>query len=94
MTVYVDCDKDGDIWTREFENNTDELEWHRDRHDRLIEVIEGSGWMFQFDNELPFIINKKSTLFIPKDTYHRLFSGAGKLKIRIKEYARDQFEEE
>jgi len=86
MTAYVDYDRDGDCWTREFDNNSDELEWHRDRNDRLIEVIEGTNWMLQFDNDLPFIINKTNTVFIPKETFHRLHSGTDKLVLKIREY--------
>jgi len=90
MTAYVDYDRDGDCWTREFDNNSDELEWHRDRNDRLIEVIEGTDWMLQFDNDLPFIINKTNIIFIPKETFHRLHSGTDKLVLKIREYRDDE----
>ena len=40
---------------RVFKSDVDsgELQWHRDREDRLVEVIEGNGWKFQLDNQLP-----------------------------------------
>ena len=30
------------------------LIWHEDQEDRTIEVIEGNGWKFQFEEALPF----------------------------------------
>lgn len=59
-----------------------ELVWHRDREDRIIQSIEPSNWKFQFDNQLPIEINR--TIFIPKETYHRLIKGSGELKILLK----------
>ena len=85
MKPYTDTQLD-DGWIREFDTNDDELEWHRDENDREIEVLEGSGWLFQFDNDLPFIINKTNTVFIPKETFHRLHSGTDKLVLKIREY--------
>ena len=45
-----------DHFVREFSHNVDnkELVWHRDREDRLVEVLESDGWAFQYDNEFPF----------------------------------------
>lgn len=62
----------------------DELVWHRDENDREVTIMDPTDWMFQFDNELPFIL--KDTLFIPKDTYHRLIKGTGTLNVQIQEY--------
>jgi hypothetical protein len=62
----------------------EELVWHRDENDREVEILEVTDWMFQFDNELPQQL--KNTLFIPKDTYHRLIKGTGTLNIRIQEF--------
>ena len=59
-----------------------ELVWHRDREDRIIQSIEPSNWKFQFDNQLPIELNR--TIFIPKETYHRLIKGSGELKILLK----------
>lgn len=85
MKPYIDYEtSDGCI--REFNTNDDELEWHRDQNDREIEVLEGSDWYFQFDNDLPFIINKTNTVFIPKETFHRLHKGKDKLVLKIREY--------
>jgi hypothetical protein len=60
-----------------------ELVWHRDERDREITILEETDWQFQFDNELPQTL--KDTIFIPKDTYHRVIKGTNKLIVRIKE---------
>jgi len=59
----------------------DDLVWHKDREDRIVEVIENTDWQFQFDNQLPQQL--KSRLFIPKETYHRIITGTGDLKIKV-----------
>ena len=46
----------GDKVSRAFDDQSNPLEfiWHRDQEDREVYVEEeGSGWMFQYDNELP-----------------------------------------
>jgi hypothetical protein len=62
----------------------DELVWHRDRNDREVTIMDSTDWMFQFEDQLPFTL--KDTLFIPKDTYHRLIKGTGTLNVQIQEY--------
>jgi hypothetical protein len=70
-------------YIREFSSdvNTHELEWHIDREDRTIEVIENNNWYFQLDNNLPQLL--KETIYIYIETYHRLIKGTGNLKVRI-----------
>lgn len=72
---------------REFDSNipNEELVWHRDKNDRVVEVIEGSGWRFQMDNRLPIELKEGMVLEIPKETYHRIGKGNTKLVIKIKE---------
>lgn len=84
MSAYTDYQLN-DGWIRTFDSNENELEWHRDEKDREIEVLEGSGWLFQFDDDLPFFINRRNTVFIPKNVFHRLHKGIGKLTLKIKE---------
>lgn len=71
------------ISIRTFSINIDDHEslWHRDLEDREIEVIYDSGWLFQFDNELPISIN--DVKFIPKNKWHRIIKGNGDLKIKV-----------
>ena len=70
-------------YLREFSENvdSDELEWHRDREDRIVEVIQNNNWLFQMDNELPVLLKLK--LFIPKEKYHRVIKGTGTLILKI-----------
>lgn len=60
----------------------DELKWHFDEEDRVIEAIGETDWKFQFDNKLP--IELKGSIEIKKGEYHRLLKGSGDLKILIK----------
>jgi len=65
-----------------------ELEWHRDKKSRTVYVIyAGSGWKFQHDNELPFLLISNHTTFkIKSEEYHRLIKGdEGPLILYIEE---------
>jgi len=77
--------KTSDFIYRKFTQEVDEQElvWHRDKKDREVTVLGSTDWMFQFENELPRQLI--DTVFIPKDTYHRIIKGTGKLGIRILE---------
>lgn len=72
---------------REFAHDADshELVWHRDKKDRIVRVIEGKEWKFQFDNMLPIVLHEGQEIFIPKETFHRVIKGNGNLKIEITE---------
>lgn len=71
------------IFIREFDQNinSEELVWHRDREDRVIEVLNNEDWYFQMDNELPKKLDGK--IFVPKETFHRVIKGKGNLVVRI-----------
>ena len=60
-----------------------ELVWHKDDEDRNIEILEGEGWKFQFDNELPLTLTKGDRIFITKHRVHRVHKGVTDLKIKI-----------
>jgi hypothetical protein len=79
--------KRGNVIIRTFDENVDghELVWHQDRKDRVVEVLEGSGWWFQMDNRLPVELKAGTELMIPKYTYHRVIKGETPLKIKITE---------
>jgi len=74
---------EGNLYLREFEESVDidDLEWHRDREDRIVEVIGDTDWKLQMDNELPKVMTGK--LFIPKEVWHRIIKGTDDLKVRI-----------
>ena len=61
----------------------EDLKWHRDREDRLVEVIEGDGWEIQFDNELPKKLTPGTQIIIPEGVYHRVIKGSSELKIKV-----------
>jgi hypothetical protein len=63
-----------------------ELVWHRDKENRIVEVINDSDWEFQMDNQLPMPLKKGVKLIIPKEVYHRVLKGSTDLEIIIEEY--------
>lgn len=85
---YTDLPTVGNSFVRQFDHSvpTEELVWHRDRKDRLVTVKEGSGWCMQFDNQLPQTLCVGDTVFVPKNTYHRLHKGHGNLTVHIQEF--------
>jgi quercetin dioxygenase-like cupin family protein len=72
---------------RKFSRDVSEtmLEWHRDRQDRVVEVIHGDGWMFQRDNSIPVQISEGSTFKIRANEWHRVIKGKGDLIVKITE---------
>jgi hypothetical protein len=62
-----------------------ELMWHRDREDRIVEIIDGKNWMIQMDDEIPVVMEVGKKYFIPKGVYHRTIKGEGNLLIKITE---------
>jgi quercetin dioxygenase-like cupin family protein len=87
MKPYNDIETANNYIVREFDENIDpiELMWHRDLNERTITILEGEGWKFQLDNQLPISLNKNDTIFIPALTYHRVIKGNTKLKLKINE---------
>jgi hypothetical protein len=84
---YTEEIKNG-IKYREFDSmiESDELVWHRDKKTREVTVLEGSGWYFQMDNEIPKEMKEGDVLLVPKMEYHRIYkAGDTPLKISIKE---------
>jgi len=75
---------DESIYERWFssELEADDLLWHWDEEDRIINPLHETDWKFQFDNELPF--NIKEEISIPKGVWHRLIKGSGELRIMVK----------
>ena len=59
------------------------LIWHEDQEDRTIEVIEGNGWKFKFEEEIPFELKENSSFDIPRGYLHRVIKGNGNLTIKI-----------
>jgi len=59
------------------------LHWHTDNENRDITIIEGKGWRFQRDNELPIILSEGDRLHIPEGQIHRILKGTTDLVIKI-----------
>lgn len=75
--------QDGNIRTFSSKVSESELVWHRDKEDRLIEILQGSGWKFQYDDCLPFELVLNDRVLIEKMRYHRILKGITDLKIKI-----------
>jgi len=71
------------VRTFDSKQDNEDFVWHRDLEDRRVQVLEGCGWSFQYDNELPFLINIGDEFFVPKMVYHRIIPGASILRIKV-----------
>lgn len=67
-----------------------DLEWHRDLQDRVVEVINGNGWMLQMDNQVPTEMVSGKSYFIESKSWHRIIKGSGDLVLKITEGKKDQ----
>jgi hypothetical protein len=84
MVIPFEEHIDGDIYIRTFSSDvrSNELKWHFDEEDRIIESTGITDWKFQLDNKLPQKISGK--IHIPKGEWHRIIKGTGSLEIRVK----------
>lgn len=75
---------EGDYNIRTFsqEVESEELMWHRDNEDRVVESVGNTDWMIQLDDKLPQTLTEK--VFIPKEVYHRVIKGKGDLTVKVK----------
>ena len=74
---------------REFSKdlNSEELNWHRDKEDRLVEVKKGNGWYLQMENEIPVLMSEGLKFRIPKYTWHRIINkNRTNLIIEVRKY--------
>lgn len=85
---YLDKAND-EYFVRTFDYSVDENElvWHQDHENRYIQIVEGTNWQLQFDNEVPVILEIGKEYYIPKNTFHRIHKGTGNLVVSIKEVA-------
>ena len=75
MFPFVEKKLSENVVVREFSPDADakDLVWHRDKEDRVVEIIQADGWWFQMDDEVPRTI--AGTLFIKANTWHRIIKG-------------------
>jgi len=87
MKPYNNISTLDNVIIRKFNNdiNPIELKWHRDLQSRTVTILEGKGWKYQQDNQLPIDLEPGVELFIPKLTWHRIIKGNNDLIIQIKE---------
>ena len=85
MNPYEEIQQ-GEFTIRTFKKDVqdDELVWHRDKEDRIVRVIKGSGWQFQRDNHLPVLLKEGDTIKIKKEEWHRIIKGKTDLIVEIK----------
>ena len=77
------------LFLREFSADVDEMDliWHADKENRIITVLEGNGWKFQFDEELPIEMTDGLSISIFEGRIHRVIKGEGPLKIKLQKNA-------
>ena len=82
---YNDIEIKGNGFLRVFDDDIDPIEllWHRDKEDRIVEVLHDTDWKFQEDNKLPIELKEGISIFIPRYSWHRLIKGTNKLKLKI-----------
>ena len=87
MKPYNDTILSEDMRVRYFEQgaSSDDMVWHRDEHDRIVEVVDGEGWLFQRDNKIPQLLDIGESIEIPAGEWHRLIPGETDLIIMITE---------
>lgn len=87
MSAYTQTRIDESSFIREFDQDVEpiELVWHRDERDRVVKVLEGEGWSFQFDNEIPRKLQKGDIVKINKMVYHRVIKGDTNLVLEVYE---------
>lgn len=87
MKPYKDTFLNRNTRIRRFKHSvsSEELVWHRDRSDRVVKIVEGSGWQLQIDNGLPKKLVAGKEYHIPANNYHRLIKGKTDLVAEIKE---------
>jgi hypothetical protein len=77
---YTDSD---DIRMFNVGDDQREFVWHRDKEDRIFEVLEGEAWQLQYNGSIPILLEEEKTYYIPKMMYHRLIKGYNNLKVKI-----------
>ena len=73
---------------RTFPADVDEMDliWHADKENRIVTVLEGNGWKFQFDEELPIEMTNGLDISIFEGRLHRIIKGNGPLKIKLQKH--------
>lgn len=81
---FIDTAIDGNI-KRIFKADvdSDELIWHFDKKNRLVNIVSAGGWLYQEDNCLPIELKDGMIIQINKGVWHRIIKGFDNLVITI-----------
>lgn len=84
---YKDKQITGKSFTRVFSVSlpSEEFKWHRDSLDRFITVLNGVGWYYQLDNQLPTLLKPGDVIEIRSEVWHRVLPGVSDLEVLIEE---------
>ena len=63
----------------------EDLKWHMDDEDRIIQALHKNNWQFQLEDQLP--VSLDSPIFIKRHQWHRLIKGDDSLMIKVTKYA-------
>ena len=63
---------DGRLRVFSSEVDNEELIWHRDDEDRIVQIIEADGWYFQRDDELPIELKSGDVINVSRCQWHRI----------------------
>ena len=87
MNPYSEQQLSSNIKLRSFDPNAalNEDTWHRDANERVVVIIEGSGWKFQNEDQIPTDLLPGDVLTIPAQSWHRIMPGKDRLVVLIKE---------
>ena len=88
MGPYIEHEINNSVVIRTFRESTkpDDLKWHRDYEDRLIEAINKNNWQIQLEDHFPINLKPGETIKIPKGIWHRLVKGNSIAIYKIKKY--------
>jgi quercetin dioxygenase-like cupin family protein len=87
---YIDSVLNSTTIERSFSLDREDAEyvWHTDQELREVEILNGEGWQFQYENCLPWLIEKGMVFYIPLGESHRLIKGKTTLHCRIIKHAK------
>ncbi len=87
MKPYIERILRENVKARLFPKDTleENLVWHRDENNRIVEVVHSEGWLFQRDNEVPILLKDGDILKIEANEWHRIIKGSGGLVLKITE---------
>jgi len=83
MLPFLEKHIKGEEFIRTFSQDSDseDMVWHRDLEDRVIEPIGLTNWMIQIENRIPEAL--LNSIEIKSGVWHRLIKGSGELTLKI-----------